>query len=139
MRAMTKITGDVAVDKMLGRLSDKGLRKVLISALRKVAKPIVKEVRKQVIATGSVDTGRFKKSIGVIPSKNKKIAVVYVGARSKGGNAFYFANLLEKGSDEMNVNFAGRKIFDKAYNATRLKGTNDIETAVINLIKKKIK
>tara|TARA_R100001244_G_C5098074_1_gene118103 strand:- start:85 stop:495 length:411 start_codon:yes stop_codon:yes gene_type:complete len=136
---MTKITGDVAVDKMLGRLSDKGLRKVLVSALRKVAQPIVKEVRKQIVTTGSVDTGTFKKSIGVIPSKNKKIAVVYVGSKNKGANEFGFANLLEKGSSAFDVDFQGRKVFEKAYNATRLKGTKDIETIVINLIKKKIK
>ena len=139
MKALTKITGVQDVDKILRKMSDKALRKTLIQSLRKIAKPISREVKNQVVATGSYKTGTFKKSIGVIPSKNKKVAIVYVGARSKGGNAFYFANLLEKGSSEMDVEFAGRQVFDKAYNATRLKATLDIETAVVNLILKRAK
>lgn len=135
MKVLTQITGDIEVDKMLKRMSDKKIKTTLKQALRKIARPIVKDVRDEIQTEGMNKTGSFKRSIKVLKSKDKNPAVI-VGSKH---SIFPFPTLLEFGSEKNDVSFKGRKTFDKVYNSTKTKAMRDIETEVINLIRKKIK
>ncbi len=135
MKVLTQITGDKQVDKMLGNLTDKKLKTVLKQALRKIARPVVNAVRDQIQTDEINKSGNFKRSIKVLKSKDKNPAVI-VGSKH---NIFPFPTLLEFGSEKNDVEFEGRKTFDTVYNATKVKVMRDIETEVINIIRKKIK
>ena len=135
MKVLTQITGDKQVDNMLKRMSDRKIKTTLKQALRKIARPVVNAVRSEIDVAGINKSGNFKRSIKVLKSKDKNPAVI-VGAKH---NIFPFPTLLEFGSEKNDVNFEGRKTFDTVYNATKVKAMRDIETEVINIIRKKIK
>ena len=131
MKVFTKITGDVAVDKMINRMSDKTLKRILKRSLKKVATPVVQKVRQEIVTNGVDDTGAFKRSISKIKSKDG-ISVI-VGAKH---NIFNFPTLLEFGSERFDVDFKGRKIFDKVYNQIRNGLSRDIEQETIKIIQR---
>ena len=116
-------------------MSDKKIKTTLKKALRKIARPVVKAVRSEIDVAGINKSGNFKRSIKVLKSKDKNPAVI-VGAKH---SIFPFPTLLEFGSEKNDVNFEGRKTFDKVYNSIKVKAMRDIETEVINIIRKKIK
>lgn len=83
--------------KKLSPKDDKNLERIARMALKKAAKPMVDQLKKEIENAKIDDTGQMKKSIAAISNKKRGIAV-YVGPRVKGaykskdksGYYFYF-------------------------------------------------
>ena len=111
--------------------SDTKLRMTLRSALRKAARPLVPEIRKNIDIglTSDESTGQLKKSIAIINGKTKggRKPSVYVGPRVKGSfsdkekSGFYFY-FLEYGK----VGVSPRRMLDAAAQAKGAEVMNDV-------------
>ena len=91
------ISGVDDVVKKLHKLPVAIADRVLISAIRAAAKPLAQEAKQRV----PVDTGRLKKSIGVVKrrSKDKNIVMFTVAPRKKKGG--WTAHFIEFGTSKM--------------------------------------
>ena len=130
MKLFTEIKGAKQLERALMNASDKLTRKVLLSGMRAAATPLVKAMRANTPVSKAIkkkspgDTeplhksGDLKRSIGKITGKSKKFPSIYVGPRVKGKWSYsgYIGHWVEFGSDTgYNVNFAGRRFAQKAY------------------------
>lgn len=97
MRLKTSLTGNLEIDKVLKGLPKKLSKKVIVSALRGSAKPLVTASRNKAPESDGFykNPGQLKRSLGVITSKyrKKELAGIIVGPRVKGA----FARQNEKG------------------------------------------
>lgn len=80
------------------KLQQRVLKKVLSDAARNT---IVKELKRE-SPVGS--TGNLQRSMGVVPGKSKKNAVVFAGPRMGGNNKGYVANIIEHSKEQYRVN-----------------------------------
>lgn len=106
------ITGDKAADKILSNLPDALQRKIMISAFRKAARPMVNEMKR----LSPMDQGgprkyrgnlhipgTLKKSHGIVVGKSKQYPTVWIGPRMGKRykyDGFYFKFIIE-GSDAL--------------------------------------
>ena len=112
MITSVNITGVRKIDAVLSNLPDALQYKVMISAMRKAARPMVQEMRRLSPEgdggprqyRGSLHIpGTLKKSHGIVNGKNKDYPTIYVGPRAGKKykyDGFYFKFLIE-GSDTL--------------------------------------
>ena len=126
MKLFAELKGAKQLERALMNASDKLTRKVLISAMRQAATPIVKAMKANTPVSGrdyenekyERSSGDLKKSIGKIIGKNKRRATLYIGPRVKGKFEYmgYIGHWVEFGKDTgYDLNFAGRRFAQKAY------------------------
>jgi len=109
------VTGDKAMILKFNSLHDQLQRRSMRSALRKVAKPIIKDA----MAATPVRTGNLQKSIGVRKvwwSKSDGAMGVSIGPRNDDqfGGAKYYAHLVEGGTSKVPARPFLRPALDKA-------------------------
>lgn len=102
-----EITGHVEIDRVLSNLPDALQRKVMISAFRKAARPMVAEMKRRAPMgnksyrdyKGALHMpGHLKKSHGIVNGKSKDYPTIYVGPRygkKYKYDGFYFKFLIE--------------------------------------------
>lgn len=106
-----EITGDKAIDDIFTNLGDALQRKVVISAFRKAARPMVNEMRRQapegdktyINHLGQLHIpGTLKKSHGIVNGKSKRFPAIWVGPRYGKRfkyDGFYFRYIIEGSPD----------------------------------------
>jgi hypothetical protein len=127
MRLFAELKGAKQLERALMNASDKLTRKVLISAMRQAATPIVKAMRANTPVSGREPgltwdgghrSGDLRESIGKIIGKSKRHPTLYIGPRVKGRFKYmgYIGHWVEFGNDTgYNVPFEGRRFAQKAY------------------------
>lgn len=106
-----EITGDKQIDAILSNLPDALQRKVVLSAFRKAARPMVEAQRRLAPETheprryrGRLHIpGTLKKSHGIVNGKSKQYPAIWVGPRYGKRykyDGFYFKFIIE-GSDSL--------------------------------------
>lgn len=95
-----KPTGFSQVDEVLKGLPEQLRRRVLISAARTAAKPLVRDMRKGFDRVSNSASGETRKALGVraLRSSKKSNAAVFVGAREGKRYKGYVARFLEAGT-----------------------------------------
>ena len=131
------ITGDKELDTILRGLGKDAIKDSEIKrALKKVAKPLINDIRKNINNV----TGNLGKSIGVIKKikSRKGRPFILVGPRYYGNFKGYHAHLVEVGKQQYDVGFDERHNIKRAFEKNKTKALNEVNQHLIKMLNKKL-
>jgi len=131
------ITGDKELDTILRGLGRDAIKDSEIKrALKKVAKPLIQDIRKNINNV----TGNLGKSIGVIKKikSRKGRPFILVGPRYYGNFNGYHAHLVEVGKQNYDVSFDEQHNIKRAFEKNKTKALNEVNQHLITMLNKKL-
>ena len=108
-----KITGAKELDKLLKMLPQRMSRKIVRAALRKAARPMLKDAKAGIPKKSKQNSGKTRRDLKIrnIPN-SKPLAVAIAGSRAKNGRD-YIMRFLEFGTVKQTARPFLRPAFDK--------------------------
>lgn len=132
------ITGDKELDTILRGLGRDAIKDSEIKrALKKVAKPFIKDIRENINDV----TGNLRKSIGVIKKvkSRKGRPYILVGPRYYGNFKGFHAHLVEYGRQQYDVGFDQQHNIKRAFEKNKTQALNEVNKHLITMLDKKLK